>query len=84
MRIGSVTGTRVARRMVSTRRHGAHRRDEAHDAVGRHGERVAAADDDVAHLGVRPEPRERRRERLERRPRRRRSPTMRERVQKRQ
>ena len=50
----------------------AHRRDEAHEAIGRHRERIAAAHDDVAHLGVRAQLRERRRERLERAPRRRR------------
>ena len=84
MRMGSVTGTRVARRIVSTLGIARTRRDEADDAVGRHRERIAAADDDVAHLGVGAQPRERRRERLERRRRRRPLPTMRERVQKRQ
>lgn len=65
------------------RTHGADGGDEAHDPVGRHRERVAAAHDDVAHLGVVAQPGERRLERGEETapsP----APTIRERVQKRQ
>ena len=66
IRWGNVTGTRVAMRIVSTLetlRTAAMSRD---DPVSRHGERIAAAQDDVTDLGVRAQVRERRGQRLER------------------
>ena len=65
MRIGSVTGTRVARRMVSTLSIARTAATSRSIALGGHRERIPAADDDVAHLRVAPQPRERRSERLE-------------------
>ncbi len=84
MRMGSVTGTRVARRMVSTDGTSLTALDDAHDPVGRHGEGIAAADDDVAHLGVGAQPRERGSRAASSDTAPSPMPTMRERVQKRQ
>ena len=66
MRDGSVTGTRVARRMVSTLGIARRRAKSCDEPIGAHDQRIAAAHDDVADLGVRGEPRERGREVLER------------------